>query len=866
MILGDIDTVETFRYHRRRSEKNLEKTGCTMRVEELKKYDGKEGRRAYIAYKGKVYDVSESPLWKEGEHENMHEAGTDLTEALANAPHGDEVLKKFSIVGELEKSEEQSKPSEEKGLSSVRKERWRELYKIYHPHPITVHFPIALHIFAAFFDLLFIFSANAVFEQIVFYSFSIATVMGGVAMVFGILSWWLNYNFSKASYFTIKLYVSILTLILGIIGIGIYTLDTQALYSFSVTGILYHLFVFATAVTVIVLGYYGGKITWGEIKHESKPKSSGTKSPRSSKPKIEIPNSASILNLPTKLSKDITNEGVEKNSTKDITILIGGAAGTGINTIEKLLNMTLQAKGIYHFVTREYMSRVRGGANTTLIRMSDAKTSAPTWDVNIFFALDKDAFPHAKERLENALVLADDSLEIEHKNLQKISLKKSVEDIGKIYANTFAFGYICGILEIDLKDAKRSVATLFAGKNEKENLEALTRGYKAVDSSSDYGIQAMCGKMQKDEGYMSGTDAVGFGFLGGGVNFVSSYPMSPSTGVLSFMANISKEHPMVVEQAEDEIAAFNMVQGAWYAGGRGLTTTSGGGFALMCEGLSLSGMTETPALVYLAQRPGPATGLPTRTEQGDLNLALYAGHGEFPRILLAPGDNEEAVLLGYLAAEVADYYQVPVVLLSDQYFADSIKIVKKIDFEDLQSHNFIVKSEEEYHRYAESEHGISPRSIPMYGDGLVCCDSDEHDERGQITEDYKVRESALQKRAKKAHYIQENAIAPKIYGEGEILIIGWGSTKEAIKEVVSQLEDVAFMHFSWIYPLNPIHLESIKGYKKVIAIENNSNAQFSALLKRYGVRVDREILCANGFPFFIDKLQNEIQNTIKEVA
>ena len=179
---------------------------------------------------------------------------------------------------------------------------------------------------------------------------------------------------------------------------------------------------------------------------------------------------------------------------------------------------------------------------------------------------------------------------------------------------------------------------------------------------------------------INGSAASGFGFLAGGCNMITSYPMSPSTGVFNFMASMSKEFTLLVEQSEDDIAALNMVMGGWYGCARAMTSTSGGGFALMTEAMSLSGVSETPAVVYLAQRPGPATGLPTRTEQGDLNLAIHSGHGYFGRIILAPGDPQECIDYGYLAFELADRYKMPVIYLSDQYLADSISMIETIDF------------------------------------------------------------------------------------------------------------------------------------------------------------------------------------------
>lgn len=229
-----------------------------MTLEELKQYDGQNGEKAYIAYKGKVYDVTESPLWKNGIHQNMHRAGQDLTEVLKNAPHGEEVFARFEVVGTLDQGQRQDKSDKhiEKSFD------WVAWYRKYHPHPMLVHFPIALHLFAAGADLIFLFHPTAAFAAAVFYTFFVATVMGAVAMLPGLLSWKINYNLTLAPVFIIKITVSLLTLILGIIGIFVYLNDPEMVYGTSFESMLYHGIVLLTGLAVIILGYYGGKITW----------------------------------------------------------------------------------------------------------------------------------------------------------------------------------------------------------------------------------------------------------------------------------------------------------------------------------------------------------------------------------------------------------------------------------------------------------------------------------------------------------------------------------------------------------------------------------------------------------------------------
>ena len=346
---------------------------------------------------------------------------------------------------------------------------------------------------------------------------------------------------------------------------------------------------------------------------------------------------------------------------------------------------------------------------------------------------------------------------------------------------------------------------------------------------------------------------------------IMSYPMSPSTGVLNFMASMSKDFTLIVEQSEDEIAALNMVLGGWYGGARAMTSTSGGGFALMTEAISLAGVSETPAVIYLAQRPGPATGLPTRTEQGDLNLAIHSGHGYFGRIVLAPGDIEECIDYGYLAFELADRYQMPVIYLSDQYLADSISMIETVDFSSYEQRRYIQTTEASYDRYKFSDKGISPRGVPGLGEGLIVSSSHEHDERGQSTESYQMREKMQKKREEKIDLTIAEAFKPKVMGQGSIAIIGWGSTKGVIQEVLKELNDARLfqVHFSWVHPLNPEHLEILKSTETNIVIENNTSGQFADILRGYDIKIDHRILQSNGFSFFTDQLKEKLSKVIK---
>ncbi|MCK9373516.1 MAG: 2-oxoacid:acceptor oxidoreductase subunit alpha [Sulfuricurvum sp.] len=554
-----------------------------------------------------------------------------------------------------------------------------------------------------------------------------------------------------------------------------------------------------------------------------------------------------------------------------VSVLIGGSAGQGIASIETLLTKGFKRAGFYTFSTKEFMSRVRGGSNTTLIRVSKYPVNAPVFGVDIFVPLDTDSYYYAQERItkETFLIAKKGDFECDC-TLYDHDVPALAKSIGSpIVSNTIAAALVFGLLGCDIGILKEIVSELYQDEMLEMNLKALDIGAQLAENNGNcrYCIEPNLSGASANDLFLSGTEGIGFGAIAGGCNFICSYPMSPSTGVLTFLAKQSQNFAICVEQAEDEIAAFQMGMGAWYGGGRAITTTSGGGFALMGEGMSLSGITETPMVVYLAQRPGPATGLPTRTEQGDLELAIYSGHGEFPRIVLAPGDPKECFDLARRAFELADLYQVPVIVLSDQYLADSYSHVERFDIDLKQPVHHIVKTDVDYKRYSLSNDGISPRGIPGFGEGFVLVDSDEHTEEGLITESMSVRNEQNGKRLKKRELIRNDAIVPEGDGEGDIVIVGWGSTKHIIKEALEKIKDtdIASIHFSWVFPLSETQLSVLRRAKQIISVENNATGQFAKMLNLHNIVIHTQILKSDGLPFFADELSEKIAAVLKEI-
>jgi len=566
-----------------------------------------------------------------------------------------------------------------------------------------------------------------------------------------------------------------------------------------------------------------------------------------------------------------------KDFKDDVSIVLSGQAGQGIQTVEFLLTRILKIAGFNVFATKEYMSRIRGGMNSTQIRVGTKPVNALLNRIDILIPLDKGAFTHLSDRIsDDTVVLGEEhnlSDNFDRDRFLEVEFSRIASDIGnKIYSNIVAVGTIAGLLDVELEAVTNYVKRHFASKSGdivENNIEAAKAGLEIGNSLVHDKRIVVDITAENTEGQilLSGIEAVGLGAIAGGCNFVSSYPMSPSTGLLVFLSKHSGEFGIIAEQAEDEIAAVNMTIGAWYAGARGLVTTSGGGFALMTEGLSLAGMLESPLVIHLAQRPGPATGLPTRTEQADLELALYAGHGEFPRLILAPGTLQDAFYLTQKAFNIADKCQVPVFILTDQYFVDSYYNTDAFDISKIQNENQIVKTKKNYRRYELTKNGASPRGIPGYGDGLVSVDSDEHDEEGHITEDIDLRVRMVDKRLKKLERVKDESLPPELIGTDDYkyLLVCWGSTFNVAKEALEHINNdkVSLLHVKQVYPLPQQTTEFLSRAEKTVMIEGNATGQLAKLVKlRTGFEFEHKILKYNGLAFSVEEIVEEVKKVL----
>jgi 2-oxoglutarate ferredoxin oxidoreductase subunit alpha len=570
----------------------------------------------------------------------------------------------------------------------------------------------------------------------------------------------------------------------------------------------------------------------------------------------------------------------------DYSIKIGGEAGQGIQTIGGTLAILFAKSGYNVFTNQDYESRIRGGHNFYQVRLSDKPISASSDTIDILVALDKESIKyHAQELTENGYIIYDSSaLKEKHEapyflDIPFVSL--AIEHGGnRIMANSVAIGSVLGMLGENLDILSNIFDEIFGKKGD----EIIKGNINAANAGHDYAV-AHCERCKafstgdsdvamQPKMLIAGNDAIGLGAVASGLKFYSAYPMTPSTGIMNYIAGKEAEYGIIVEQAEDEISAINMALGASFAGVRAMTGSSGGGFALMVEGLSLAGMTETPIVVALAQRPGPATGFPTRTEQGDLLFAIYSGHGEFPRVIFAPGTPEQAFILTNKAFEISEKYQVPVIIITDQYLADSEWTfdrfdLNKVSYSDQRLRGNVLQDSKEYNRHTFTESGVSAMGVPGDSTHLVVTDSDEHDESGHMVEDAGTRDKMVDKRLfKKLPGIREEISPPVIYGDEkpDIVFVCWGSNYGILKEVVNLLSGdnkIAMMHFSEIYPLPDTakinYLEILRNASLTFCIENNATGQFARLIRaETGFEFKVKINQYDGRPFKVNSLLEEL--------
>ncbi|MFH1832539.1 MAG: 2-oxoacid:acceptor oxidoreductase subunit alpha [Candidatus Levyibacteriota bacterium] len=577
----------------------------------------------------------------------------------------------------------------------------------------------------------------------------------------------------------------------------------------------------------------------------------------------------------------------------DFQLVIGGEAGYGIMTVGLLLSKAFTRHGLSVFDYTEYPSLIRGGHNAYYVRASDSEIFSQKRNIEILIALNKETVDkHKSELSKNAVIIFDPQVaKIEQKDFQDIllypvpflELAKS-QGGDKVMINTVAVGAALGILGADFEVLQKILEELFGQKGEKvvlENVNSAKAGFDyAVKIFSDK-FKVKIEKKTQENLLINGAEAVSLGAIRAGLKFAAIYPMTPINNILTILVSNASKYNFLIKEPEDEISGINMAIGASYAGARSMVATSGGGFCLMTEALGLSAQIEVPLVIVLGARPGPSSGMPTWTDQGDLQFALHASQGDLPRIVIAPGDMLEAFSQTMQAFNFADKYQLPVIILTDKYLLEGHATVQSSKFK-VQSSKFklergkILNDTEiatitDYKRYAITDDGISPRSLPGQKGGIALSDSYEHDEQGMYDETCENRIKMVDKRFKKLQMALKDIPKPELFGniDAQISILAFGSTKmpvlQALKILKDEGLDVNFLKVSFLNPFPAEEVaQTIKKAKKTIVIEGNKSGQFESLIKEQtGLSITKHFRKYDGRPFYPEEIVSKIKDILK---
>jgi 2-oxoglutarate ferredoxin oxidoreductase subunit alpha len=561
------------------------------------------------------------------------------------------------------------------------------------------------------------------------------------------------------------------------------------------------------------------------------------------------------------------------------TVGIGGAAGDGAHEAGASLAELLNDFSFEAFVSFDYPSLIRGGHNFSRVSFSGEKIHSDHSALDVLVALNEETLTiHRNELHKDAVVLADsfekEDLERFGANAVVLPMKEFAQKIGAppITRTSAALGAACYLLGFSLDNMKAVLNDVFKNKSLDANLKLAEMGYEHLEKLQFRHWKKLTPQRKEEAELTDGNTAFAKGLVAAGLDFYFAYPMTPSSSILHFLAKQQKEYKIKVVQPESELAVINMALGAAYAGKRAAVGTATGGFALMQEAFALSGMAELPLAIAVSQRYAPATGTPTYTSQGDLQFVLHSGHGEFPRIVLAPGDPKEAFACGAEALNFAWKYQTPVIVLLDRQLSESLETSAANPAKIAVERGKIAEGvPENYGRYKITPDGISPMIFPGTPGAVVKVDSYEHDENGiAIDEAEKVKAMGDKRFAKAGSIAKEmgahNTI--KVYGDksSRDVIVFWGSTKGAVLEAAKYLaKPVKLLQIVWMEPFDAERVAAeLGGAKTIIDVEMNRTAQLAALIReKTGVRIDKKILQYNARPFDPLELAEKINNYLK---
>ena len=579
------------------------------------------------------------------------------------------------------------------------------------------------------------------------------------------------------------------------------------------------------------------------------------------------------------------------SGTYDFAMGIGGEAGQGIATPGDILARIFVRRGLHLTTYNAYQSIIRGGHIFLTVRVSDEKIYSHGDRLDLLLCLNQDTMDRHHNLMGpgSRIVFNSDNIKSEGAargvGLCPLPIAELTQSRNRLVQNTVAVGSIMALMKLDFQLLEESLRLRFQRQGEAvvdENTRVARAGYDYTLANFESFSQDVA-RGDTPLAVWAGNDAIAMGAAAAGVKFYAAYPMSPSSGILHWMASNARNLGIMVRQVEDEIGVANMTIGAAHAGCRAMCGTSGGGFALMTEAIGAAGMMEIPAVFVNVQRAGPSTGVPTKTEQGDLWQALGASQGDFQRLIVAPTDALDAFNTMPELFNLVDHYQCPGIVISDLLISEGRYSVDPADINmqpEIERGSLITEGSDTdgYKRYENTESGISPRALPGLEGKVHVVATDEHDEDSMLISDEFTnphkRRMMVEKRSRKVSDMLQRVAPPHLEGEedAEVTLVGWGSTYGTIMEAVDLLAVQGIkcnqLSIKWIVPFHADAITDILSKaKKVIVVENNESGQFYRYMRsETGLSVEGHIRKYDGEPFAPHHIVDGVLDLLKGEA
>lgn len=558
----------------------------------------------------------------------------------------------------------------------------------------------------------------------------------------------------------------------------------------------------------------------------------------------------------------------------EISLRIGGEAGDGALTAGNIIAKIFSRHGLFVSTYKDFPSQIRGIHTNYTIRASSQKKFARPSKIDFLFALDKESvFYHQHELKKNGIII------VEEKVYEGINFREDLKifkipfiDIALkefkkgVFKNSILLGVFSEFINLEESYFKEILKEIY----ERKGKEILNTNLKAFEIGKNFvkenfkGIERIDFPPKKENEFIliSGNEICAISAIYSGCRFFSGYPITPATEILEFLSKFMPKFDGIVLQMEDEISAINAAIGAGIAGLRAMTATSGPGFSLMTEGISYAGMTETPVVIVDSQRAGPSTGMPTKFEQSDLFHAVFGGHGDIPRCVLAPSHPEEIFGFTNLAFNLAEKYQLPVILLLDQFLSQNLFTINlpEIDKFEIERGKFTEGINREFKRFSFTEDGISNRTY-LGQEKIFHITGVEHNEEGNITTYAVLRKKMSEKRFLKLNYLKKEMPEPLIFGNGKNVIVTFGSTRLAIEEILDEFKNLKLVVIRGIYPIRDDLKEILNG-EKIICIEQNLSGQLSFIIEKIVKKEVIKILKYTGRPFYPEEIKEKLEKIL----